>query len=82
MGEACFTSRIGLAEQRVADAYDQAAASGVRPRVLRDYRREWERARGEAAKRPPYALRLYAMITSDLHMLTEDAELRGIEPRR
>lgn len=81
-GEACFAARIDTAEQRLTDAYEEAGLLGVRPRLLRDYRREWERARSEAAEQPQYALRLYAMITADLHTLAEDAETGGRDTRR
>lgn len=69
-----FASRVDLAEQRLADAYDRALAVGVRPNILRGYRREWDRARREAAEQPQASLRLYAMITSDFYNLVDDAE--------
>ena len=75
-GDACLDSRIDVAERRVADAYEQAVKAGVRPRDLSGYRGEWNRARREATERPRYALRLYAMITSDLLNLADYAELR------
>ena len=72
----CFASRFETAEQRLDDAYERADAAGVRPGILRGYQREWDRARDEAAEQPRSALHLYAMITSDLYNLADDAEAR------
>lgn len=74
--DACIALRLGVAERRVTNAYAQAIASGVRPRVLRDYERETNRARRVSGDDPGYALHLYSMITSDLNSLAEDAEAR------
>lgn len=74
--DACIALRLALAERRVANAYAQAIASGVRPRVLRDYERETNRARRVSGDEPAYALHLYSMITSDLDNLAEDAAVR------
>lgn len=80
--EECLGPRIDIAEQRVARAFEQAERAGVRRRDLRGYRGEWDRARREVAEQPRYALRLYAMITSDLYTLADDAEARDGETTR
>ena len=81
-GDPCLAPRAEVAEQRVADAYEQAVRAGVRPRDLRGYRGEWDRARGVAVEQPRYALRLYAMITSDLLNLADEAGARdGVTER-
>ncbi|MHA6723936.1 hypothetical protein [Sphingomonas sp. RS2018] len=67
---------VQIAERRAAHAYEVAATVGVRPRLLRDYRLELERARGEAIARPGYAERIFGMIAADLSQLADEAEDR------
>ncbi len=75
-GDLCLAPRVDVAEQRVAYAYEEAVRAGARSRDLRGYRGEWDRARDMAVEQPRAALRLYAMITSDLLNLADDAEAR------
>lgn len=70
----CLSHRVDTAGRRLANVFDQAAAAGVRGRVLRDYQRLWLRAQDEAVDRPFYSLRVYEMITSDLYTFIDDAE--------
>jgi hypothetical protein len=74
--DACFAARIEWADRRTGEAFETAAAAGVRPRLLREYRSEWNRARGQANDRPADALRILAMITHDLRQLTHRADAR------
>lgn len=74
--QACFAARLEWADRRTGEAFEDAAAAGVRPKTLREYRSEWNRARGEADSRPGEALRILAMITHDLKQLTNDADAR------
>lgn len=73
----CVAPHVEVAERRVAYAYEQAVRAGARSRDLRGYRGEWDRARNMAIEQPRAALRLYAMITSDLLNLADDAEARN-----
>ena len=68
--QACFAARLEWADRRTGEAFETAAAAGVRPKTLREYRSEWNRARGKADDRPGDALRIMAMITHDLKQLT------------
>ena len=72
----CLAPSIGVAEQRVRNAYEQALSSRVRARDMRGYSDEWVRARKLAVAQPRNALRLYAMITSDLLNLADETEAR------
>ena len=73
----CIDGQLEAAERDIADAYAEATNAGVRARILRGYRNEWLRARDQADGRPREALRLYAMMTADLHNLSEDAVAAG-----
>lgn len=72
-GAGCWTEQVEAADDRLGEAFDEAEQAGVRGRTLRQYQREWDRARRRSLDRPDDALRLYAMITSDIRMLTENA---------
>jgi hypothetical protein len=68
----CTAERLYDADGVVAGAYAEATEAGVSPRLLRDYRGEWLRARRVGRDRPREALRVYGMIAADLHMLATD----------
>jgi hypothetical protein len=74
--DACFAARLEWADRRTGEAFGNAAAAGVQPGILREYRAEWNRARGKADDRPGDALRIMAMITHDLKQLTNDPNMR------
>ncbi|MEH3038168.1 MAG: hypothetical protein PGN23_17000 [Sphingomonas adhaesiva] len=69
----CLNVRVYETDGEVARAYRAATRAGVPPRMLREYRDEWLRARDLAERRPREALRLYGMIAADLFDLAEDA---------
>ena len=71
--DACLFDRVQSADRQLSDAFARADAAGVSGRTLRLYEREWKRAYRLAGDRPREALRLYAMITSDVRNLTLDA---------
>ena len=68
----CYGARIAAAEQTLAAAYQRALSAGVRPKTLREYRPETERARRSAITDPEQALQLYGLITSDFEALARE----------
>ncbi|MFD1787006.1 hypothetical protein ACFSC3_05415 [Sphingomonas floccifaciens] len=74
--ETSATPPLIEAERRVADALRSAEQAGVRPGLLRDYRREFTLARADVFQQPDRAGRVYAMISADLTRLTSEAEDR------
>jgi len=62
----CMRPEIRDADRKLRNAYYDAVRSGVDPRVLAAYRREWSRIRDEEVYDPQHAAASYRQMAEDL----------------